>query len=232
MASTSIKEVLSLGRLKHLCLHMKSYPVMLHRHQGPNSAQTDIPLGMARIVIHWMSAKTTDFYKSLLSTQPRQPGLVFCSANSNAKQALQTRRTTASLKCVLVKGKGGCCKVPSKSEQKINRVYSHTHMYMHFFSSLLLAAQNCLQNKMFWFCPAETESCHVVEWHCVGERDTAQNSHTGTGSWAYPTGVNSHWPQQGTGSVTCTSDSMECHRCLFLMLKMQNWAGECWDPRA
>lgn len=32
MASTSIKEVLSLGRLKHLCLHMKSYPVILHRH--------------------------------------------------------------------------------------------------------------------------------------------------------------------------------------------------------
>lgn len=86
-----------------------------------------------------MSAKTTDFYKSLLSMQPRQPGLVFCSANSNAKQALpnQKGRPAESLKCVLVKGKKDAPKSHQKVSKKIVRVYSHTHIYMYFYSPLI-----------------------------------------------------------------------------------------------
>lgn len=224
MASTSIKEVLSLGRLKHLCLHMKSYPVIPHRHQGPNSTLTDIPLGMMRIVIHWMSATTTDFYKSLLSMQPRQPGLVFCSANSNAKQALPNQK---GLKCVLVKGKEG---VP-KSYQKVSKklagfIHTFTYICIFFFPLICCPKLSSELNVLVLPCWNWKLSCG---WETLLGRDPTQNSHTG--SWAHPTGVNS-LPQQDTGSVTCTSDSMECHKCPSLKVKVQHWTWDCSDPKA
>lgn len=87
-----------------------------------------------------MPAKPTDFYKSLLSMQPRQLRLVFCSENNNAKQALPDQKDSRKLEMsALVMKKGRSSEVTSKSVQKMNGVYSHTHTYIYFSPFYLLA---------------------------------------------------------------------------------------------
>lgn len=113
--------------------------------------------------------------------QPRQLRLVFCSENNNAKQALPDQKDSRKLEMsVLVMEKGGSSEVTSKSEQKMNRVYSHAHTNIYFFPLLFAflysEGQNCLQTWIFWFCPAETGTCHVVKRHYVRKRDPSQNS--------------------------------------------------------
>lgn len=111
--------------------------------------------------------------------QPRQLWLVFCSENNNAKQALPDQKDSRKLEWVswLWKKEG-----PLKSHQKVSRKWTgciHTHKYVFFpllFAFLYSEGQNCLQTSIFWFCPVETGSCHVVKRHCVRKRDPAQNS--------------------------------------------------------
>lgn len=66
--------------------------------------------------------------------QPRQLGLVFCSKNNNAKQALPDQKDSRELEMsVLVMEKGGSSGVTSKREQKMNRAYSHTLFFLPFY---------------------------------------------------------------------------------------------------
>lgn len=99
--------------------------------------------------------------------QPRQLGLVFCSENNNAKQALPDQKDSRKLEIsVLVYGKRRLLwsriKKWAENEQG---VFMHTYTDTHF---LLFAGQNCLQTWSFCFCPAETGDCHVVQRQCAG----------------------------------------------------------------
>lgn len=105
--------------------------------------------------------------------QPRQLGLVFCSKNNNAKQALPDQKDSRELEMsILVMEKGGSSGVTSKKGAENEQgIFTHS-----FFPSLLFAGQDCLQTWMLWFCPAETESFHVVKRHYAGERHSSEQS--------------------------------------------------------
>lgn len=99
--------------------------------------------------------------------QPRQLGLVFCSENNNAKQALPDQKDSRKLEIsVLVYGKRRLLwsRIKKRAENE-QGVFMHTYTDTHF---LLFAGQNCLQTWSFCFCPAETGDCHVVQRQCAG----------------------------------------------------------------
>lgn len=125
-----------------------------------------------------MSAKTTDFYKSLLSMQPRQLGLVFCSENNNAKQALPDQKDSRKLEIsVLVYGKRRLLwsriKKWAENEQG---VFMHTYTYTFPFicrpelpsdlELLLLSCWNwrlpCGSETMYW--GKEAQLMQVQTW--------------------------------------------------------------------
>lgn len=100
--------------------------------------------------------------------------MVFCSANSNAKQALPDQDSRKPEVSILAREKGRCSKVTSKSEQKIKMVYSH----IHFFSPSYLLSRTVFRTECFGFSLLK-QSCHVVERHRVGKRDPAPNESAG-----------------------------------------------------
>lgn len=143
--------------------------------------------------------------------QPRQLGLVFCSKNNNAKQALPDQKDSRELEMsILVMEKGGSSGVTSKKGAENEQgIFTHTFFFpLPFY----LLARTAFRPGCFGFVLLKLKAFMWLRSIVLG-RDTAQNSHASTDSEEHPMYIKSYWPQWDIGSGTYRSTSTEWHKC-------------------